>query len=256
MKIQAAGLPCIRKGYVCKAQNDLNFMREECKMRKKRFFILCLITLFCLAVVGFGALLGVNAHVKTVGAKGILSTAQATKLKDVDCILVLGCQVKADGTPSPMLSDRLKRGIDLYKRGVAPKIIMSGDHGRKEYDEVNAMKQAAMDEGIPSEDIFMDHAGFSTYESLYRAKEIFQADKLVVVTQEYHLYRALYIAKKLGIEAYGVTADYHTYFGQANREVREILARGKDFLKGMIKPAPTFLGEIIPVSGDGNLTND
>ena len=113
-----------------------------------------------------------------------------------------------------------------------------------------------MDADVPSNDIFMDHAGFSTYESLYRAKEIFEADKLIIVTQEYHLYRALYIAEQLGIEAYGVNSDYHTYWGQSNREAREILARCKDFVKTIFKLEPTYLGETIPVSGDGNITND
>ncbi len=155
-----------------------------------------------------------------------------------------------------MLADRLKRGIELYEQGSAPKIIMSGDHGRKGYDEVNTMKQVAIYEGVPSSDVFMDHAGFSTYESLYRAKEIFEADKLIIVTQKYHLYRALYIAEKLGIEAYGVDSDYHTYWGQSSREAREVLARCKDFVKTMFKPEPTYLGEVITVSGDGDITND
>ena len=110
--------------------------------------------------------------------------------------------------------------------------------------------------GVPSSDVFMDHAGFSTYESIYRAKEIFEADKIIIVTQEYHLYRALYIAEKLGIEAYGVNADYHTYRGQIMRDVREVLARCKDFANMIFKPEPTYLGEKIPVSGDGNITND
>ena len=133
---------------------------------------------------------------------------------------------------------------------------MSGDHGQKEYDEVNTMKQVAVDAGIPSNDIFMDHAGFSTYETLYRAKKIFEADKIIVVTQKYHLYRTMYIAEKLGIEAYGVNADYHTYWGQSNRDAREILARCKDFIKTIFKPEPKYLGDAIPVSGDGDITND
>lgn len=133
---------------------------------------------------------------------------------------------------------------------------MSGDHGREEYDEVAAMKQFAIDEGIPSEDVFMDHAGFSTYESIYRAKEIFQADKILIVTQEYHLYRALYIANQLGVEAYGVSSDYHTYVGQFMRDFREMLARVKDCATCIFKPEPTYLGEAIPVFGDGNITND
>ena len=118
------------------------------------------------------------------------------------------------------------------------------------------MKIEAMEEGIPSEDIFMDHAGFSTYESIFRARDVFAADKIIIVTQEYHLYRALHVANALGVEAYGVAADYHTYVGQAYRELREILARNKDFATSILKPEPTYLGDVIPVSGDGNLTND
>jgi len=225
-------------------------------MRKKRILMSVFIVLVCLAVVGTAMLLGVNAYVKYVGRKNLITPDAAKTLKDVDCIVVLGCQVKSDGTPSDMLSDRLTRGISLYAQGSAPKMIMSGDHGQTTYDEVNTMKQVAINAGVPSSDIFMDHAGFSTYESLYRAKEIFEADKLIIVTQEYHLYRALYIAEKLGIKAYGVDADYHTYWGQANREAREILARCKDFAKTIYKPEPTFLGDTIPVSGDGDITND
>lgn len=176
-------------------------------------------------------------------------------LNDVDCIIVLGAGVWGDN-PSPMLEDRLLKGIELYNKGVAPKIIMSGDHGQKEYDEVNIMKEYAINEGVPSEDVFMDHAGFSTYESIYRAKEIFGVKKVVIVTQEYHLYRAIYIANKLGIKAYGVNADPRDYAGQLYREVREILARNKDFVKSIFKPKSTYLGESIPINGNGNITND
>ena len=102
----------------------------------------------------------------------------------------------------------------------------------------------------------MDHAGFSTYESIYRAKEIFKAKKIIIVSQEYHLYRALYIANALGIEAVGVSATKRDYGGQLIRDIREVLARAKDFGKCIIKPEPTYLGEEIPVSGDGNITND
>ena len=158
--------------------------------------------------------------------------------------------------PAAWLQDRLNVGISLYQAGAAPKLLMSGDHGSDDYDEVNVMKNFAMDKGIPDEDIFMDHAGFSTYETLYRAKEVFEADKVIIVTQKYHLYRALYIAEKLGIEAYGVPADQEDYAGQLKRDAREILARIKDFATCIIKPEPTYLGDKIPVSGSGSLTND
>ncbi len=222
---------------------------------KKKVLKKIIIALLGLVILGAVTVFTINAHVKNVGGENILTPEEAMELRDIDCIVVLGCQVKDDGKPSDMLADRLKRGIALYNGGAAPKIIMSGDHGRKVYDEVNTMKQVALDSQIPSDDIFMDHAGFSTYESMYRAKEVFDADKIIVVTQKYHLYRALYIAEKLGIEVYGVDADYRTYRGQSYREAREILARCKDFLKTIYKPEPTFLGEKIPVSGDGNATN-
>ena len=223
---------------------------------KKRLIVILLIVCFSLSIIGGASVLGVNAYVKSVGGNNIITPEEALNLDDVDCIIVLGCLVKNNGNPSDMLADRLERGIDLYKNGAAPKIIMSGDHDKTDYDEVNAMKQIAIDAGIPSSDVFMDHAGFSTYESIYRAKEIFEADKIIIVTQEYHLYRALYIAEKLGIEAYGVNADYHTYRGQIKRDVREVFARCKDFVTVIIKPEPTYLGETIPVSGDGDITND
>jgi vancomycin permeability regulator SanA len=133
---------------------------------------------------------------------------------------------------------------------------MSGDHGQVEYDEVNAMKKYAMDAGIPSEDVFMDHAGFSTYESMYRAKEVFGAKKIIIVTQEYHLYRAIYAAEQMGMEVYGVNADYRSYSGQFARDVREVLARVKDWMTGECKPLPTYLGEKIDISGNGDVTND
>ena len=133
---------------------------------------------------------------------------------------------------------------------------MSGDHGREHYNEVGAMKNYALERSVPSENVFMDHAGFSTYETMYRAKEIFKAKKVVIVTQEYHLYRALYIARQLGLEAYGVAADVRTYGGQSMRDAREVLARCKDFALCLFKPEPTYLGDPIPVSGNGDVTND
>ena len=178
-----------------------------------------------------------------------------SELKNIDCVLVLGAGVWGDN-PSPMLEDRLLKGIELYNKGIAPKIIMSGDHGQDDYDEVNIMKEYAIKKGVPSEDIFMDHAGFSTYESIYRAKEIFGVKNLIIVTQEYHLYRALYIANRLGLNAYGVNSDPREYGGQLYREIREILARNKDFVKCIFKPEPTYLGDFIPINGNGNLTND
>lgn len=225
------------------------------KMRKK-IIATVLFSVFFIGLLGGVTVLGLNAQVIGATNDKILSTEQAAQLGNVDCILVLGCKVHEDGNPSHMLEDRLKRGVALYKGGAAPKILMSGDHGQVEYDEVNAMKKYAMDAGIPSEDVFMDHAGFSTYESMYRAKEVFGAKKIIIVTQEYHLYRAIYAAERMGMEAYGVNADYRTYSGQLMRDVREVLARVKDWLTAECKPLPTYLGEQIDIGGNGDVTND
>ena len=216
-------------------------------IRKFISFVLCISIAAALAVPG------INSYVKTSTKDYILTPENAGE--GYDCILVLGCGVYGN-TPSHMLEDRLLKGIELYENGASDKMLMSGDHGKKDYDEVNVMKDFAVDRGVRSRDIFMDHAGFSTYESMYRAKEVFKAEKILIVTQKYHLYRAIYDARALGIEAYGVASDPRTYSGQTYRDIREILARNKDFVYGIIKPEPTYLGEAIPVQGNGNETND
>lgn len=234
-------------------------MRIACPPGSKRSWkivLKCALIFLLLCALGCAAMLGINAWVVSSTRSQILTPEQTNDLSDVDCILVLGCLVKDSGQPSDMLADRLRRGIELYQAGATTKLLMSGDHGQTTYNEVQAMKQYAIGQGIPSSDIFMDHAGFSTYESIYRAKEIFQAKKIIIVTQEYHLYRALYIANALGLEAYGVSADYRSYWGQSARDLREFLARNKDFLTSIFKPNPTYLGDAIPVSGNGDLTND
>jgi SanA protein len=177
-------------------------------------------------------------------------------LDEAECILVLGAGVWENNQPSPMLKDRLDRSVELFEKGVAPYLVMSGDHGQKEYDEVNVMKDYAIKAGIDSDKIYMDHAGFSTYESLYRIKHIFKAQKIIIVTQKYHLYRALFIANALGLDAVGVAAEEINYSGQQFRDLREILARNKDILSAVFKPAPTYLGDPIPLGSGGDLTND
>lgn len=228
------------------------------KKRKKlkRVLLLGLVTMVSLGILGAALIFGINGWVKGSVKEYILTEDQASQLADVDCILVLGCKVGADGTLSHMLEDRLRQGVALYDLGAAPKLLMSGDHGTAEYDEVDAMKRYAVDANIPSSDVFMDHAGFSTYESIYRAKEVFGVERVIIVTQEYHLYRALMIARRMGLEAYGVAVNYRTYVGQTSRDIREILARVKDFGMTIFWPEPTYLGESIPISGNGDLTHD
>ena len=164
--------------------------QKHSRKRKLRNILIIVCALIVAAVLFMDAL-------TLACGKRIVETAD---LDDgYDCILILGAGVRDDGSPTLMLADRLDQGLALYQQGAAPKIIVSGDHGSSGYDEVNTMKAYLVERGIPSEDVFMDHAGFSTYDSLYRARDIFQAQKLIIVTQKYHLYRALYIADCLRI---------------------------------------------------------
>ena len=206
--------------------------------------------------LGIVLALSINGVVHKGGGKYMITAEQAGTLTDVDCILVLGCGVLSDGRPTAMLRDRLNKGVELYQAGVSERLLMSGDHGTAYYDEVNTMKNFAIDKGVPSSHIFMDHAGFSTYESMYRAEDVFCAQRVVIVTQKYHLYRAVYVARALGLDAYGVAAAGDNYGGQLYRDLREILARNKDFFTSLIKPKPTYSGPAIPVSGNGDITND
>ncbi len=222
-------------------------------MKKKKRVLLT----FAAALVLLALLLGLGPDllILATGRKSIVSPEEAAAF-GADCILVLGAGLKPDGSPNLMLGERIRTGVELYKAGVAPKLLMSGDHSRSDHDEVNAMKDAAMAQDVPSEDIFMDHAGFATYDSFYRAGAIFGVKKVVIVTQAYHLPRALWIARALGLEAVGVSCDTRRYAGQTYRDVREILARDKDFFKCILKPLPRYLGEAIPITGSGDVTND
>ena len=211
------------------------------KRKTLKIFIILIIIASIFSLIG----LGINFYVINTTKDQIVTYEDLKGIDDIDCILVLGAGIR-NNNPSPMLETRLIEGINLYNEGISNKLLMSGDHGQDNYDEVNVMKRYALEKGINSEDIFMDHAGFSTYDSVYRAKKIFGAKKIIIVTQKYHLYRALYIANELGIEAYGINSDPRSYVGQFKREVREILARNKDFIKAKIKPEQAYLGEPIP----------
>lgn len=211
------------------------------KVSKSLLRVLCFVVIAVLLTV-----LAVNVYV-ILTTKPLITKPDAVSMKDVDCILVLGCGVRPDGTPSLMLQDRLNTAVELYDAGVCNLILMSGDHGTKHYNEVKAMKEYAVGKGVDPSRVFLDHAGFSTYESVYRAKEIFKAEKIIVVTQKYHLYRALYDANRLGIDACGVASEGENYAGQSYRNLREMVARVKDFIITIYKPLPTYLGEDIPL---------
>lgn len=225
-------------------------MRKSGKTcRKKRGLFFRLMTgLFKLVITGIIICLlmvaGVNIYMIAGTSGKILTEENIRELDDVDCILVLGASVY--GTkPSLMLSDRLDTAISLYKSGVSDILLMSGDGSGDYYDEVGAMKLYAVGKGVPEEKIKLDPLGLCTYDSMERAAEEYQVKKVVIVTQKYHMYRALYIADKLGLEAYGVHSDPQIYSEQNAREIREIAARCKDFLMVQLnRYSQTALGQL------------
>ena len=223
----------------------------KAKPTKKRILRLCLRLLVILAL-----LVLIPNFLVVLSSRTLIVSPKEAAGAEADCILVLGAGLRPDGSPSSMPAERINTGVALWKAGASPKLLMSGDHGTKGHDEVNAMKDAAMRAGVPSEAVFMDHAGFSTYDSMYRARDIFGAEKIVIVTQQYHLPRALWIARRMGLKAVGVACDTQRYSGQLYRDLREIAARDKDFVKCLRMPEPKYLGGAIPLTGSGDATND
>ena len=214
-----------------------------------------MVTFICILVIILcGALVIIN-NVQAKGEKRIVT--KDTLPEKVDAIIVLGAGVREDGTPSDILTDRLSTSLDILNMGVEGKLLLSGDHGKEGYNEVGTMKDYILkNSDIKEKDIFLDHAGFSTYDSIYRAKDIFKVESAIIVTNEYHLPRALYLAEKLGIDAYGYTSDKREYYYMDAYKKREKIAQLKDFLfVNVLKPEPKFLGDSIPVNiSDGRDT--
>jgi SanA protein len=171
-------------------------------------------------------------------------------------IIVLGARVWEDGRPSHVLEDRLATGLELYRLGQIRKIIVSGDHGSHCYDEVNTMGGWLMAAGVPQEDVFLDHAGFNTYDTMTRAARVFGVRRAVVVTQRFHLPRAVWLARQAGIDAVGVEADRRRYRSHYWNEGRESLARVKCVWEALLGRDPKYLGPMLPIEGDGRLTWD
>ena len=206
-----------------------------------------------LVATGLIGVVGVNLYVKARGGARIVASSQAPR---AEAALILGAFVHEDGQVSGILRDRLMQGLQLYRQGLVPKLLVSGDHGRPEYDEVNAMRIFLEERGVAPEDIFMDHAGFDTYDSMARARDVFAVKSVLVVTQDFHLSRAVYIARALGLEAHGVSSDLSRYPSEPYLRTREVAARVKAFLEVNTKRKPVYLGEVIPISGDGRETHD
>lgn len=195
----------------------------------------------------------VNQAVEKAGERHLTELAELTS---ADCVIVPGALVR-DNSPSPMLQDRLDLALLVYETGKTDRILVSGDHGRPDYDEVNVMRQYLLDQGVPPEHIFMDHAGFDTYATLYRARDVFLVKKAIVVTQDFHLRRALYIGEALGLDLQGVASDPRIYPRATYYRFREYAARLKAFAEcHILKAQPAYLGETIPITGSGLATLD
>ncbi len=183
------------------------------------------------AAISAYCILGTRADVRTIAQ---------IEAEDIhaDAILVLGASVKADGTPSDILADRLEVAADLYLSGAAGAIIVSGDNRSPHYNESDAMKHYVASLGVSEDAIYVDHAGYDTYASVYRARNVYGADSLMVVTQAYHLYRALMIGDMLGMQTVGVAADKGNYDNQFMYSVRELVSRDVDFFMALFKIPP------------------
>ena len=188
-----------------------------------------------------------------LGGRG--STTDTRDVPHAQAALVLGAQVMPNGAPSSMLSDRIDAAAELYKAGKVDKLLLSGDHSRKTYDEVGSMRRLLIDQGIPPQDIFTDHAGFDTWDSAQRARRVFDVSSAVVVTQGFHMARALYDARRAGLKVTGFAADRRDYGRVMRRlEVREAAARVKTLADVVTGADPHFLGAEIPISGDGRVS--
>lgn len=224
----------------------------------KRFNIKSAIVVLAVMVAALALVILVSNIIVCLSAgRYIYDRSELAELPDdFDCILVLGAGVYSDGTPTPMLNDRLVVAWEAYEAGRSDRLLMSGDHLYADYNEPGAMKKFAEEQGIDSKVIFLDHAGISTYDSIYRAVNIYGAKKILIVTQKYHLYRAVYLAKAVGAEAYGVSANLRSYLLQPKYTAREWAARVKDLALSVSKPEATYMGEKIDLSGDGSITDD
>ncbi len=213
--------------------------------------------LFTMVMIAILTIMAINLYMLNYSKTYILDAKAAGreyKSNPQDCAIILGASVRADGTPSEILKLRLDKGIELYEKGLVKKLLLTGDNGKVEYNEVEVMKNYALSKGVSGEDIFLDHAGFSTYESMYRARHIFNVDKALIITQKFHEIRSIYIGRKLGIDAIGVCSDDVRRKSNRRDIIREFFARPKDFIKIIFKPEPTYLGDTIDIRGKGYLS--
>ncbi|MFH0916731.1 MAG: ElyC/SanA/YdcF family protein [bacterium] len=223
------------------------------RSQRRRLFVWLLVDVAVLIVLAGLAVLVSNLVIALSARSSMVDRADEAPQAQV--AIVLGAKVYPNGGLSPMLTDRLETGVLLYKLGKVDKLLLSSDHGQTTYDEVNAMLRYALERGVPEEDVFTDHAGFNTYDTMYRARDVFEVTTALVVTQRFHLARAVYTARSLGLEAIGVPADIQPYASERRFAMRDWLARVKAFFQlHVTKPEPRYLGAAIPIDGDGRAT--
>jgi SanA protein len=196
------------------------------------------------------AVVAVPNLVVWLGGRGM--TSDPARVPHAQAALVLGAQVYANGRPSPMLADRVKAGEALYRAGRVDKLLLSGDNSSVRYDEVGAMRRMMLADGIPPAAVFTDHAGFETWYSAQRAASVFDVRTAVVVTQRFHMARALWDARRAGLRVTGFDADRRDY-GRVMRklQIREAAARIKAVGEDLTGAGPRFGGPPIPITGDG-----
>lgn len=216
----------------------------------KRWFKRGVVLSVLFAITGFC----VNFYVDSFSKEKIY--AKSTDCESAYTGIVLGARVYKSGRPSSYLRDRLDASVILYQEGKIKRFLLSGDHGKKSYDEVNQMRKYLIGKGVPNKHIFMDHAGFDTYSTMARAKKVFEVDKAIVITQDFHLERSLFLAHKHGIDAYGFIADKTKYRNLKYMYFREFFAKMKAFFDVVRNREPRFLGDKIPITGSSSASHD
>lgn len=213
---------------------------------KKKLTNLSLVALV-LFLIGTLSIFLLNNKIKRSTQPTIYNTLD--KVPNKHTVIVLGASVKSNGNLSVMLRDRVESALLLYNKGKVKRFLLSGDNGEANYNEPKAMKKYLIERGVNEDHIYLDYAGFDTYDSMYRAKEIFEVDEAIIVTQGFHLPRAVFLAQEMGLNYIGYRGDKRIYQHEDYNIKREFLANVKAYLELAFRKEPTYLGTKIPIKG-------
>jgi len=211
------------------------------KLKKTLWFSLFCLTLLVIAIWGL--------HIYIIQSTNSRIYENITEVPAFHTVIILGASVHSDGKLSPILQDRVDTGLQLYRHGKAKRFLLSGDNRRSDYDEVNAMKNYLLDKNVPEEHIYIDPAGIDTYDSMYRSKAVFEVRDAIVVTQEFHLPRTMFIASNLGFNYYGYPAIAKNYQTESGLRRREKLANFKALYEILSHQVPAGIEEATPIRG-------